>query len=63
MRLHPSKPYFVYAPVVLGELTIEPEQPLTSRYRYVTHDGPPDAAVLNTAWIDYAEPPVVRIIE
>ncbi len=63
VRLHPSKPYFVYTPAVLGEFTIEPEQPLTSRYRYVVHDGRPDAARLNAAWADYAEPPEVRVIE
>ncbi len=63
VRLHPSKPYFVYAPIVLGDMTIEPEQPLTSRYRYIVHDGRPDAALLNTAWLNYAEPPTVRIIE
>ncbi|MGD9853789.1 MAG: PmoA family protein [Planctomycetaceae bacterium] len=63
VRLHPDKPYFVYTPVVLGELTIAPEQPLISRYRYVVHDELPDAEALNAAWADYAEPPEVRIIE
>jgi hypothetical protein len=63
VRLHPSKPYFVYSPVVLGELTITPEDPLVSRYRYVTHEGRPDADALHAAWRDYAHPPEVRIIE
>jgi hypothetical protein len=63
VRLHPQKPYFVFAPVVLGRMTIEPDQPLISRFRYVVHDGSPDPAALDAAWADYAEPPEVRIIE
>lgn len=63
VRLHPDKPYFVFTPVVLGEMAIEPDQPLVSRYRYVVHDGPPDSRLLDAAWNDFAEPPEVRTIE
>ena len=40
VRLHPDKPYFCFAPCVLEDLEIKPDQPLTSRYRIITHDGP-----------------------
>ncbi len=40
VRLHPDKPYFCFAPCVLGEFEITRDQPLTSRYRIITHDGP-----------------------
>ncbi len=63
VRLHPQKPYFVHTPVALGEMVIEQEQPLISRFRYIAHDGPPDARLITTAWSDYAEAPVVKIIE
>ena len=63
VRLHPEKPYFVYTPVALGEMAIEPEQTLTSRFRYITHDGPPESRSISAAWLDYGEPPVVKILE
>ena len=37
---NPDKPYFCFAPCVLGEFEITRDQPLTSRYRIITHDGP-----------------------
>ncbi|RLS57431.1 MAG: hypothetical protein DWH91_04485 [Planctomycetota bacterium] len=39
VRLHPDKPYFCFAPCVLGEFTITTREPLISRYRIVTHSG------------------------
>jgi Methane oxygenase PmoA len=40
VRLHPDKPYFCFAPCVLSDFEIKQDQPLTSRYRIITHDGP-----------------------
>ncbi len=40
VRLHPHKPYFCFAPCVLGPFTIGRDTPLVSRYRIVAHDGP-----------------------
>lgn len=60
VRLHPNKPYFVFAPMVLGEFTIKPGSHYVSRYRLVVHDGPPDVPAIERAWRDYAEPPEVR---
>jgi hypothetical protein len=62
VRLHPNMPYFCFAPMVLGEFEIVPGEPYTSRYRLIVHDGPPDPAVIERLWDDYADPPVVRIV-
>ena len=55
VRLHPSKPYFCFSPVVLDEFQIAPGEEYTSRYRYLVHDGEPDPVQLEKAWTDYAE--------
>src|SRR5262249_39181820 len=39
VRLHPNKPYFCFAPMVLGEFDIVPGRPYVSRYRLLAHDG------------------------
>jgi len=61
MRVHPSEPFFCYAPQQIGDMEIAPGKPYVSRYRFVIHDGPPDKEVLNRIWNDYAHPPEVRI--
>jgi hypothetical protein len=62
IRLHPNKPYFCFAPMVLGEFELEPGKPYVSRYRLIVHDGPPDPKVIERLWDDYADPPRVRIV-
>jgi hypothetical protein len=62
VRLHPNKPYFCFAPMVLGEFTIKPGTPYVSRYRIVAHDGPPDPKLLDRLWDDYADPPRVTVV-
>lgn len=42
VRLHPSKPYFVFAPMVEQSFQITSEKPYVSQYRYLVFDGPPD---------------------
>jgi hypothetical protein len=44
MRIHPTEPFFNFAPSQLGQWEIKPGQPYVSRYRYIVHDGPPDKA-------------------
>jgi hypothetical protein len=61
-RLHPTKPYFVFAPMIAGSFRIEPGDTYTSRYRYWLHDGPPDAGQNDRHWHDYATPPTARIV-
>jgi hypothetical protein len=62
VRLHPNKPYFCFAPMVLGSFEIAPGRPYVSRYRFVVHDGAADAALLERFWHDYAEPLDVRVV-
>lgn len=54
VRVHEEFPYFGYAPVVLGDFTIEPKKPFLSRYRFVVFDGEPDPKVLERLWRSYA---------
>lgn len=61
MRIHPTEPFFNFAPQQAGDMEIKPGDKFVSRYRFVVHDGPPDKAELDRLWNDYAHPPVVRI--
>jgi hypothetical protein len=56
MRLHPSEPFFCFAPSQLGEWAITPEQPYVSRYRFIALDGKPDARQIEQLWEEYAYP-------
>lgn len=62
VRLHPNKPYFSFAPAVLGDFEIVPGKPYISRYRLVVHDGRPDPALIERLRDDYADPPRARIV-
>lgn len=62
VRLHPSKPYFCFSPMVTGPFTIERSRPYRSRYRLVVHNGAPDPIAANRWWNDYANPPEVTVI-
>jgi hypothetical protein len=61
MRVHPTEPFFCYAPAQAGPWSIEPGQPLILRYRLVAYDGPADAADLDRRWSEWAEPPTATI--
>lgn len=63
VRIHPTMPYFVYTASPLGDWSIEPEQPHVTRYRCVVHDGPPNAERLQQLWVDFAELPVVKVVQ
>ena len=54
VRLHPNKPYFCFAPMVLGSFQIEPSKPYRSRFRFAAFDGMPNADQLNELWRDFA---------
>jgi len=53
VRLHPTKPYFCFAPMVLGEFQIKPDAPYVSRYRIIAFDGKPNFKQLETLWQQY----------
>lgn len=60
VRLHPRKPYFCFAPMVLGDFSIEPGTPYVSRFRFVAFDGTPDERELNAMWDDFSKSVQVR---
>lgn len=55
VRLHPTKPYFCFAPMVTGDFQIEPGEPYVSRYRFVAFDGELDAGELDSIWDDFTD--------
>jgi hypothetical protein len=54
-RLHPTKPYFCFAPCVDGEFTIDRDHPYRARYRCLITDAPPDAEWLDRQWSAWHE--------
>ena len=54
VRLHPSEPFFCYAPSQLGDWKIEPGKPYVAKYRFVVSDGQPDAKEIERQWQEYA---------
>lgn len=61
MRIHPTEPFFNFAPSQAGHWHIAPDEPYRARYRFVAYDGPPRQAELERLWNDYANPPVVHV--
>ena len=61
MRIHPDEPFFNFAPMQAGDMSIEPGKKYVWRYRFVVHDGAPDPKVLDAAWNDFANPPKVTV--
>lgn len=61
MRIHPTEPFFCYAPSQLGEWQIRPGEPYVARYRFVVMDGAPDAALLDAYWNAFAHPATARV--
>lgn len=62
MRIHPTEPFFNYAPQQAGDMEIKPGTTYVSRYRFVVHDGPPDRVELDRLWNDFAHPPKVTVV-
>ncbi len=57
VRLHPTMPYFCFAPMVQEGFEITPDKPYRARYRYLVHDGPPDVEAIDQHWQAYAQDP------
>ena len=53
VRLHPTKPYFCFSPMVTGKFSIEPGQPYVSRYRYLVTSATADASWIERQWQQY----------
>lgn len=61
MRIHPTEPFFNWAPSQAGDWAIQPGEEYIGRYRFVVYDGEPDPVLLQSLWNDYAEPVEVVI--
>jgi hypothetical protein len=59
MRIHPSEPFFNFAPCQAGDFTIRPGEAYVSRYRIAIGDRPAGAGEAERLWQDYADPPEV----
>ncbi|MCA9041866.1 MAG: PmoA family protein [Planctomycetaceae bacterium] len=56
VRLHPAKPYFCFAPLVLGDFEISKEQPLRSRYRIVSSMLPQEPGIAEMFTQNFSNP-------
>lgn len=52
-RLHPTKPYFCYAPCFEGQFRIDKDHPFSGRYRFLVTDAAPDPDWLNDQWSEW----------
>lgn len=58
VRLHPSEPFFCFAPQQLGAMALRPgEEPYVSRFRLVVADGRPDAGQIEQWWRQWTGSP------
>jgi len=60
MRIHPSEPFFCYAPPKGRDMEIAPGKKYVSRYRFIVHDGAPDKALIERIWNEYAQAPTSK---
>ena len=62
MRIHPSEPFFNWAPSQAGDWIIDKDNPFQARYRFIVMDGPPDPALLDQLWNDWAYPAKTTVV-
>lgn len=63
IRVHPTMPYWVYAPMVDGAFTIAPGETFKSSFRYYVHQGEPDKKVIESISNDLLNPIGVEILD
>ena len=63
IRVHPTMPYWVYAPMVDGEFHIAPGETFKSKFRYYVHQGKPDLSVVDQISADLMAPIQTRVLE
>jgi len=61
VRIHPSEPFFNFAPTQLGDMAIHPGVPYVTKLRFITMDGTPDTNLIEQIWRDFAYPPGVTV--
>jgi hypothetical protein len=49
-RLHPTKPYFCFAPCVDGDFAIDRDHAFESKYRFLVTDTEPDSEWIDQQW-------------
>jgi hypothetical protein len=54
IRVHPNKPYFCFAPMILGDFEIKKDQAYISTYRFVTFDEKLNKEQLGKVYKDFA---------
>jgi len=62
LRIHPTMPYFCYAPPQEGPFTIAVDQPYHASYRIIVFDGKPDPTAIDRLWTDFADPPGIEVV-
>ncbi len=55
-RIHPTKPYFCFAPCVDEAFIIDRDHPFESRYRFLVTDAKPDPEWLDRQWKAWCHP-------
>lgn len=63
IRVHPTMPYWVYAPMVDGEFYIAPGETFKSSFRYYVHQGEPDERVIDNIRNDLMNPIQATILD
>ena len=63
MRIHPTEPFFNFAPSQAGDWSINPGETYRAKYRFVVYDGEPDTTLIENLWTDYAQPLKVVVSE
>ncbi|MFP4055664.1 MAG: PmoA family protein [Candidatus Brocadiia bacterium] len=61
VRIHPHMCFASFCLVQTGDYAIEKGEPLVRRYRFVVHEGKPDAARAERFAADFAHPPKVTL--
>ena len=61
MRIHPTEPFFNYAPSQAGDWSIKPGDNYVAKYRFVVYDGPFNNELIYQVWNDYSKPVKVEI--
>lgn len=61
IRVHPTMPYWVYAPVVDDPFYIAPAQLYRSKFRYYVHDGMADVKSIEKMQQGFVDPPKVEV--
>jgi len=63
LRIHPTMCFASSILTQTGDYVIKKGEPLVRRYRFVLHDGKPDAAMAERFARDFQSPPTVQIVK